>query len=220
MPMIRVSVDAAWARRMADLADGPWTVETVEAAFRRYGWTGAFTPDLAWCERVDLFDAEGSTSGWTMELYDAPPAEGDPGVQVMRGMALICAEYWPPLEMEDVWATDTGYHDSDDWDAMRAFAEAGAAWTIEADARRADFVAEFDRIHGLVREIFGAPTQVLRGANDATRAVWDRGAAALTLIREANAIDYETYDWLALEVLPREEVDRLVEECERSEHRR
>lgn len=210
MPMIRVPVDAAWVRRMAELADGPWTAEAVEAAFRRYGWTGAFLPGLAWNEQVDLFGSDGDASGWTMQLYDPPPSEddGDPGP--MRGMALVCASYWPPLAFEDVWATDTGYHESDDWDAMRAFAEQGAAWTIEADARHPDFAAEFDRIHGLVRDILGVPTRVSRRAADTVWAVWDRGEAALTLIMEPNAIDYDTYEWLALQIVPTRWVEEFV----------
>lgn len=47
MAMIQVPVDAVWVRRMAELADGPWTEEALVAAFTRYGWIGAFGPCAA-----------------------------------------------------------------------------------------------------------------------------------------------------------------------------
>jgi hypothetical protein len=207
--MMRVPVDAVWVRRMVELADARWTEETVTAMFERYGWTGTFTPveyrhgsehpRLGWNDLCDLFPAgdQNIRSGWNMFLYDPPPSETRPEEPNPKsGMALFCASFWPGLGQEE---TDEPCSERDE---LLAFGKEGAAWIVEPEARRAAFIAEFDRIHALVRDLLGEPSRTMREERGVVRAFWDRGAMVLALIMEPNADSYEADDWLVLQVTP------------------
>jgi hypothetical protein len=131
-----------------------------------------------------------------MYFYEAPPSEGEPDAPVDpdSGMALYCAGFWPAKGAEDPGNRSGGR------DEMLRIADAWAACVAEPDARRADFVAEFDRIHALVREVFGEPTRTVRGVNGVVHAIWDRGVTALILAMEQ--MSYAPNDWIALRVAP------------------
>lgn len=206
--MIRVPVDAAWVRRIAGLADGPWTEEAVTEAFARYGWTwpaegSENPPALPWRDLGDLVpaDGEGGDSGWTMYFYEAPPSGEDPGAVADpdSGMALFCAGFWPPDGAEDTGESDGPGGDRDE---MLRIADRWAACVAEPDARRAAFLAEYDRIHALVRDVFGEPTRTVRGVGGAVHTIWDRGVTALILIMEPCAMNHDATDWIALRLAP------------------
>ncbi len=201
--MIRVPVDAAWVRRVAGLADGPWTEEAVTEAFARNGWIQA--GDLPWCDLGDLAPVDGgsgsgSGSGWTMYFYEAPPSEKDPEpvVDPDSGMALFCAGFWPAGGEEDLGEPGP----CDDRDEMLRMADEWAACVADPGARRAAFVAEYDRLHALVRDVLGEPTRTIRGAGGVVHTIWDRGVTALILITEPCAMNYEANDWIALRLAP------------------
>jgi hypothetical protein len=213
--MMRVPVDAAWVRRMAELADVRWTDESVTAMFERYGWTGAYVPAkylhgaegpcLIWNELIDLFSAPDQKirSGWSMFLYDPPPSEKSPEKEPFPwpGAALFCASFWPGCGEEDPGPLDPA--SCKERDEVLAFGKEGAAWIVEPEARRAAFIAEFDRIHALVRDLLGEPSQTMREDDGVVRAIWDRGAMVLALVMEPNADNYQMDDWLVLHVAPK-----------------
>jgi hypothetical protein len=228
MAMIKVPVDETWVGRMAGLADGPWTEEAVMAAFTRYGWTSAFAqaspgerPYLPWCDLGDLVSADrGVDSGWMMYFDEAPPSEGDPDVDPQSGMAMFCAGFWPPLGGDD---TGEGHSDNpyDSRNELLAIADEWAVCAAEPEARRADFTAEFDRIHALVRDVFGEPTRTIRGEHGAVHAVWERAAVSLILVMEPCAMNYEADDWIALRLAPAQggnQVREAVSCCHRGAH--
>ncbi|GAA4605811.1 hypothetical protein GCM10023195_20430 [Actinoallomurus liliacearum] len=204
MAMIRVPVDALWVRRMAELADAPWSEEALIAAFERFGWTGAVQrsepdgpPRLPWCDWADLLPEQGGRttySGWTMYFYE--PSDADSLLNA--GIALVCGSFWPPCGEDDTGVPDPfaaagrdEFLNNDEW----------AVWVTDPTARRAEFVAEFDRIEALARDVCGEPTRTLRDERGIA-SIWERGGAALSLMAEPNEWDYEAYDWITLRVIP------------------
>lgn len=209
MAMIRLPVDATWVRRMAELADGPWTEEAVASAFTRYGWVPRDDgmPAPWWGpERADIFGAgdDGRLSGWIMAFEEAPPSEQDAGGGVVlpeSRMSLYCGFFWPPLGEDDLEA-GAGQDWEDGTDEYEAF-------ILEPEGRRADFVAEYDRIGALVRDVLGEPTRTLRGTDGKIRAIWDRAVMALVLSINENFWDYSVNDVITLSVAPIESADDL-----------
>ena len=207
--MIKVPVDETWVRRMAGLADGPWTEEAVMAAFTEYGWTSSiYRTDsgeafLPWFDLGDLVTADPHVrSGWTMYFGEAPPSDEDTKPDPYSRLELWCAAFWPAFGEEDTG--ERSDNPTDSCNELLAIADEWAACAAEPDAKRTAFVAEFDRIRALVREVFGPPTRTVVGENGAVHAVWKRTAASLVLVMEPCEMNYEANDWIALRVTPRE----------------
>lgn len=208
MAIIRVPVDASWVQRMVEIADAPWSEENLIAAFERFGWTGGVmrsedgTAWLPWCDWADLLPEERREkkySGWTMHFFEREPAAGDEET-LSTGIALYCGSCWPSYD------PDEDEEEADDFSAAERddFVDAAsdwAVWSVDAEARRDDFVAEFTRIEALVREVCGEPAATIRrDAGGAT--IWDRGATRLSLMISPNDLNYGADDWISLRVIP------------------
>lgn len=208
MAIIRVPVDASWVRRMVEIADAPWSEENLIAAFERFGWTGGVMRSedgaawLPWHDWVDLLPGERGEkkfSGWTMHLMEPGPA-GEDEETLTTGIALFCGSFWPAYDPdEDEEEADEFF--TVDRDYFVDAAGSRAVWSVDAEARRDDFMAEFTRIEALVREVCGEPAATIRrDAGGAT--VWDRGATGLSLMISPNDLNYGGDDWISLRVIP------------------
>jgi hypothetical protein len=197
MAMVRVPVDEVWVSQIAELAQGPWTVEAVTSAFVRFGWTGALvSSELPW---LDCADPLPGGLGWCMHFHEWPPSEGDPDGEVppSSGVELFCAGFWPPHGAEDEGDQAAGDREellraADEWSVCRS----------APTARRAEFVAEFERIHALVRKALGEPSRTLQIGDGAVRVIWEYRVMALILVMEPCAASYGAHDWIALRVAP------------------
>lgn len=207
MAIIRVPVDGAWVRRMVEIADAPWSQENLVASFERFGWTGGVmrsgdgTPRLPWCGWADLLPGERGDkqySGWTMHFFEPGTPVGEE-YSPDAGIALFCGSLWP--------AHDPGQDEGEafpaaDGDDFAESAGAFAVWSVDMQAHRDDFIAEFTRIEALLRDRCGEPSAVLRNETEAAT-TWDRGTARLCLMISPNEVNYGIDDWISLRVIPR-----------------
>ncbi|RAY16499.1 hypothetical protein DPM19_06445 [Actinomadura craniellae] len=196
-------IDAGWVRRMAVLADGPWTREVVESALRAHGWAG---PDpVVWDpgephhlpgEAGEAGDEEEGPTGWKLELGEPPPADPGEAPEPHSFVALPFALLWPPPGLlDDDWDDEEEEDDLDE--------DYSAAWARRPEAGPEEFHAEFDRVGTLVRELLGPPTRTFGVPGDEVRReIWDRGPMALVLAMDDDVPTYSHYDRIALTVRP------------------
>jgi hypothetical protein len=208
LAIIRVPVDTSWVQRMVEIADAPWSEENLIATFERFGWTGGVmrsedgTPWLPWCDWADLLPEERGEkeySGWTMHLFEPGPAAEDDET-LATGIALFCGSFWPSYDPDEE-EEEADDFSAADRDGFVDSASSRAVWSVDAEARRDDFVAEFTRVEALVRDVCGEPTATIRrDAGAAT--IWDRGATGLSLMISPNDLNYGVDDWISLRVIP------------------
>jgi hypothetical protein len=123
-------------------------------------------------------------------------------VHPMSGMQLFCAGFWPPNGAEDTGGPGDPDSGQTDRRELLRTADEWAACVAEPTARRADFVAEYERIRALAQDLLGAPTRTLRGVPGVDRAIWDRAGMALVLAMGPDHRSYDACDWIALSVAP------------------